>query len=253
MIAAESRISILLELGESDSRPRFGRAADVPSIITLALKGLCPPFSYGIWTSEAPLLHSCDDPSTPAPSRDWTLPRPPPLAPTDLIRCAAMPPAPARVPWKALAFLVVLAIGGGLTPRLARAQPAELLPSFHTLYEDLEALVARGLLPSYPIHTRPLVRMDVARALIEARDRDPALEGDLHYQRLSRELAREYRDLDAAPAVKETGPLVDVGPREQRFRVAMAGHARGDYDEKRAIHLRLPDESSLSERMSLQI
>jgi len=33
----------------------------------------------------------------------------------------------------------------------------------------------------------------------------------------------------------------------------MAGHARGDFDDKRAIHYRLRDESSLAARMSLQL
>jgi hypothetical protein len=121
------------------------------------------------------------------------------------------------------------------------------------MYEDLEALVARGLLPSYSIHTRPLARTDIARALIEARDRDAAIESDLHYQRLVRELSRELEELGAAAPVAETGPLLDVGPREQRFRIAMAGHARGDFDEKRSIHWRLRDESSVAARMSLQL
>ena len=136
---------------------------------------------------------------------------------------------------------------------IASAQPAEFLPSSSALYEDVEAIAARGLLASYPIHTRPLVRADLARALLEARGRDMAIESDLHYQRLVRELARELQDLDAPPPTPETGPLLDVGPREQRFRIALAGHARGDYDEKRAIHWRLRDESSLAARMSLQL
>src|SRR3954470_15716568 len=133
------------------------------------------------------------------------------------------------------------------------AEPAELLPSFHVSYEDLEALAARGALGSFPIHTRPLVRVDVARALIQARDRDPGIDSDLHWRRLARELAREFQDLEVTPPSRETGPLVDLGPREERFRLAMAGHARGDYDAKRAIHWRLRDESSVAARMSLQL
>ena len=135
----------------------------------------------------------------------------------------------------------------------ATAAPVELLPSFHLLYEDLESLASRGDLGSFPIHARPLARVDVARALIQARDRDPDIASDLHWQRLARELAREFLDLEAAPPFVESGPLVDVGPREQRFRVAMAGHARGDYDSKRAVHARLRDESSAAARLSLQI
>ena len=161
-----------------------------------------------------------------------------------------MLPVPARLLLAALTAGWLLASTGA---GIASAQPAEFLPSTSALYEDLEALTARGLLASYPIHTRPLVRADLARALIEARGRDAAIESDLHYQRLARELAREFRDLDAPPTVPETGPLVDVGPREERFRIAIAGHARGDYDEERAIHWRLRDESSLAARMSLQL
>src|SRR5258706_11063707 len=77
-------------------------------------------------------------------------------------------------------------------PRPAAAQPAEFLPSSHALYEDLEAMVARGLLPSFAIHTRPLARADIARALLDAQEKDPSIESDLHYQRLERELAREF-------------------------------------------------------------
>jgi len=138
-------------------------------------------------------------------------------------------------------------------PPKAAAGPAEFLPTFHASYEDLEALGARGALGSFSIHTRPLARLDLARALIQARDRDPSLESDLHWERLARELAREFQDLEVSPPYPETGPLLDKGPREQRFRIAMAGHARGDYDETRAIHWRMRDESSVAARLSLQL
>jgi hypothetical protein len=155
-----------------------------------------------------------------------------------------------------LARLIVAALalaGGSLAvgPRSAGAQPAEFLPSFHALYEDLEALAARGSLSSYPIHTRPLARADIAQALLEARQADPTLESDLHYQRLERELTRELTDAGSPPPTRETGPLLDLGPREQRFRLALAGHARGDFDDKRLIHYRLRDETSFAARMGL--
>jgi hypothetical protein len=149
--------------------------------------------------------------------------------------------------------LVLITFLGFAGPAPAGAEPAEFLPTFHASYEDLEALAARGALGSFSIHIRPLTRLDVARALIQARDRDPALESDLHWQRLARELAREFQDLEVTPPYPETGPLVDAGPREQRFRLAMAGHTRGDYDETRAIHWRMRDESSVAARMSLQL
>ena len=150
-------------------------------------------------------------------------------------------------------WMVSAMLGFALLPGTARPEPAEFLPAFHASYEDLESLAARGALGSFSIHTRPLARLDVARALIQARDRDPALESDLHWQRLARELAREFQDLEVTPPYAETGPLVDAGPREQRFRLAMAGHARGDYDETRAIHWRMRDESSVAARMSLEL
>ena len=158
-----------------------------------------------------------------------------------------------RTTIRPLLFGLILSVSGPLGPSPAGAEPAEFLPSFHVFYEDLEALAARGALGSFGVHSRPLARVDVAGALVQARDRDPAIESDPHWQRLARELAREFQDLEVAPPVTETGPLVDVGPREQRFRVAMAGHARGDYDAKGDIHWRMRDESSLAARMSLQL
>src|SRR5258705_9533431 len=99
-----------------------------------------------------------------------------------------------------------------------------------------------------------MARVDIARALQEARLAFPAMESDLHFRRLERELARELAELGVAPEARETGPLLDVGPRDQRFRAALAGHVRGDFDEKReAAHFRLRDESSLAARMSLQL
>ncbi len=149
-------------------------------------------------------------------------------------------------------LLFAFLLGGGA--QSPSAEPVELLPSGRVLYEDIEALAARGLLRSYPIFTRPLARVDLARALLAARDRVPEIEEDLHYQRLERELAREWADLGVEPRLPETGPLLDLGPREQRFRAGLAGHVRGDFDEKReAAHYRLRDESSLAARMGLQL
>ncbi len=157
-----------------------------------------------------------------------------------------------RIPSVVGAFLVAL---GGLIAAgpPASAQPAEFVASYQALYEDLEALVARSLLPSFPIHTRPLARNDIARALLDARAKDPSIESDLHYMRLERELRREIEDLGTPPREKETGPLLDVGGREERFRVAMAGHVRGDFEDKRAIHYRLLDETSLAARLGLEL
>jgi hypothetical protein len=135
----------------------------------------------------------------------------------------------------------------------ASAQPAEFLPARHAAYEEIEALAARGRLDSIAVYTRPLARIDVARALLRARTLDPDVAADLHFQRLERELARELADLGAPPERGETGPLVDLGPREQRFRLSAAGHLRGDYDERRSPHYRFRDESSASARMSLQL
>jgi hypothetical protein len=154
---------------------------------------------------------------------------------------------------RTLAGLLLGALALAAAARSSYAQPAEFLPASHPLYEDLEALDARGLIPSFPIHTRPLARTDIARALAEAREIDSTLASDLHYQRLERELAREFEDIVAGPPRPETGPLLDTGGRDQRFRIAMAAHARGDFDDKRGVRYRLRDESSLAARMSLQL
>lgn len=154
---------------------------------------------------------------------------------------------------RATAPLAIL-VATGLVAAKAGAQPAEFLPVRHAAYEEIEALAARGRLDSIAVFTRPLARVDVARALLRARRIEPEIASDLHYQRLERELARELTDLEAPPDRPETGPLADLGPREQRFRLSAAGHLRGDYDERRdAAHFRLRDESSASLRMSLQL
>ena len=154
---------------------------------------------------------------------------------------------------RTLAGLLLGALALAAAARSSYAQPAEYLPAWHPLYEDLEALDARGLIPSFPIHTRPLARTDIARALTEARGIDSTLASDLHYQRLERELAREFEEIGAGTLARETGPLLDTGGRDQRFRIAMAAHARGDFDDKRGVRYRLRDESSLAARMSLQL
>lgn len=139
-------------------------------------------------------------------------------------------------------------------PAVGRAQPAEFLPARHAAYEEIEALAARGDLDSIAFYTRPLARIDVARALLRSRRLNPQIATDLHYRRLERELARELADLGAPGSEEESGPLVDLGPRERRFRVAGAGHLRGDYDEKReAAHFRFRDESAATARLSLQL
>ncbi|MGE5179514.1 MAG: hypothetical protein ACM3PF_10500 [Bacteroidota bacterium] len=154
----------------------------------------------------------------------------------------------------ALAAAAALHAALALAPSRAGAEPAEFLPVRHPAYEEIEALAARGRLDSIAVYTRPLARIDVARALLRARRLDPAVETDLHFQRLERELARELTDLDAPPGQRETGPLVDLGPREQRFRLSAAGHLLGDYDERRdAAHYMFRDESAAGARMSLQL
>ena len=117
---------------------------------------------------------------------------------------------------RAIAFsvcllLIGLAIGAGSRP--SSAQPAEFLPVRHALYEDLEALAALGLLRSLPIYTRPLARVDIARALLDARERSGGLDSDMHYQRLARELDRELREMGFEPGASESGPLLEVGAR----------------------------------------
>jgi hypothetical protein len=153
----------------------------------------------------------------------------------------------------ALALFAAALLAGG-AHREAAAEPAEYLPVRSALYDEIEALAARRVLDSLTVYTRPLARIDIARALDRARRLHPGLERDLHYRRLERELVRELADLGAPCDARETGPLIDTGPGNQRLRVALAAHARGDYDEKRSVaHFQMRDESSLSARGAIQI
>lgn len=162
-------------------------------------------------------------------------------------------------PFRAVLIGACIAAWGGpgaaaWSPRPASADPAEFLPVRSAAYEEIEVLAARGLLDSLRIYTRPLVRVDVARALLRARRLHPEVERNLSYRRLERELARELTDLGQAPERPETGPLADWRGGDTRFRIVSAGHARGDYDEKRnAAHFRFRDETAVSARMGLQI
>ena len=152
--------------------------------------------------------------------------------------------------------IILLAIGLaslGFSPPSAAAQPAEFLEARSPYYEDLEALFARRLVTGIPVYSRPLARTDIASTLLEAWRGDHAIETDLHFQRLSRELVRELRDLGWDPKTDETGPLADAGTREQRFRASIAAHALGDFDESRDPRWQMRDESSLSARMGLQL
>ena len=155
------------------------------------------------------------------------------------------------LPLRAVLLCACLAVG---SPRPASAEPAEFLPVRSAAYEEIEVLAARGLLDSLRIYTRPLVRVDVARALLRARRLHPDVERNLNYRRLERELARELTDLGQGPEHPETGPLADWHGGDTRFRILSAAHVRGDYDEMRkAAHFRFRDETALSARMGLQV
>lgn len=154
-----------------------------------------------------------------------------------------------RVHWIALAALLLA--GPAAT---CRALPVEYLPVRHAAYDEIETLAAEGFLDSLSMYTRPLARTDIAAALLRARRIHPGVESNLHYRRLERELARELDDLGAPPAERESPLLLDTGRREQRARVSLVGHLRGDFDEKRgAAHFRFRDESSLTARGTLQL
>lgn len=150
--------------------------------------------------------------------------------------------------------ILAAALLSAILPHAARALPVEYLPVRSALYDEIDALAARGLLDSLPVYTRPLARTDLARALERARRLHPEVADDLQYRRLERELARELQDLGAPCDARETGPLVDTGPRDRRLRVQLAAHGRGDYDENRApAHFRARDESALTARGGIQL
>jgi hypothetical protein len=155
---------------------------------------------------------------------------------------------------RTLALLAATSLIAVRLAATASAQPAEFLEARHAAYEEIEALAARGHLDSLRIYTRPLARLDLARALLRERVIRPEVERDPAFARLERELARELQDLDSSRAYPESGPLVDSGPRETRFRLQSAAHVRGDYDETRDDALfRFRDETSVGVRMALQV
>jgi hypothetical protein len=163
-----------------------------------------------------------------------------------------MPPMNLRRP--ARSALLAAALLSVLVPRAGLAIPVEYLPVESPLYDEIEALAARGLLDSLAIYTRPLARTDVARALTRARALHPGIAGDPQYQRLERELVRELQDLGAPCDARETGPLVDTGPRDRRLRIQAIAHGRGDYDEKRTVaHFQARDESYVGARGGLEL
>ncbi|MGH7680716.1 MAG: capsule assembly Wzi family protein [Candidatus Eiseniibacteriota bacterium] len=135
----------------------------------------------------------------------------------------------------------------------AAAEPAEFLPVGSAHYSELEVLVARGLVDSLRIYTRPLVRVDIAHALLRARRLHPEVTQNLNYQRLEREFVRELTDLGQPPETGETGPLFDFGPRDSRFRIQSAAHVLGDFDDHRDPHYRFRDETAVGVRASLQL
>lgn len=158
---------------------------------------------------------------------------------------------PTRVSIRAIVLAALLC--AGVAPGAA-AEPAEFLPVGSASYDEIEVLVARGLLDSLRIYTRPLARVDIAHALLRARRLHEDLPKNLSYQRLEREFARELSDLGRPPDRHESGPLVDVGPKESRFRIQSAAHVRGDYDETRdGAHFRFRDETAVGVRAGLQL
>ena len=156
--------------------------------------------------------------------------------------------------WPAALLLVTTVLPLATLAPPAAAAPAEFLPVGNSHYNELEVLVARGLVDSLRIYTRPLVRVDIAHALLRARRLHPEVTANLNYQRLEREFARELTDLGQPPEKQETGPLIDLGPKESRFRIQSAAHVLGDFDDHRdGAHYRFRDETAVGARAGLQL
>ena len=159
-----------------------------------------------------------------------------------------------RAMLRSLTFAAFVLAATLIVPAPVQALPIEFLPVRHAAYDEIETLVAEGLLDSLNIYTRPLARVDVAAALLRARRRDAAIARNLHYQRLERELARELTDLGAPPERAESRLLLDTGQGAQRARVSLAAHLLGDYDpDREGAEFRLRDESSVTARGSVQL
>jgi len=152
-----------------------------------------------------------------------------------------------RLPWAHLVVAAAL-----LASHDAAAQPAEYLPVRSPFNEEIRVLAARGVLDSLALYTRPLARIDIARSLLRARRLYPGVEDTPSYQRLERELARELTDLGSPPARPETGPLVDSGTRDRRFRIQSELHVLGDNTEFGDSDFRVRDATFGGARVGLQ-
>lgn len=99
----------------------------------------------------------------------------------------------------------------------------------------MESLWNRGGLPGLPLFTRPLARMDVARALNETLTGRPDLAETAPARRLRRELARELASLGADAAFREGAPLAEWAAGGAVLRLQAEGtasaSARGDEAE----------------------
>jgi len=106
-------------------------------------------------------------------------------------------PGRRRRKWILAAFAwIVFPVVAGVADAAAEEGPpaasaAEFLPTHHAAWRDVELLSRLGGLPTLPLATRPLPRLDVARALADLLRERPRLADTAPARRLARELAPE--------------------------------------------------------------
>jgi hypothetical protein len=116
----------------------------------------------------------------------------------------------------------------------AAADPVEYLRTEHWAYEDLNALWSRGVVDSLNMLVRPWSRIEIARSLKAARERNAAIERDPVYRRLARQFSRELHWLGMTDVRPETAPLIELAEekKEIRFQVGIDGIASGSPPSK---------------------
>ena len=100
----------------------------------------------------------------------------------------------------------------------------ELLPTDHPAWDDVDWLFTRTGLDGLPVFTRPLARIDVARAMVGVLDQRPDLATSPPVVRLRRELGAELRALGDAGAPAPTA--APIGFREGEAVFTVRGEAR---------------------------
>jgi hypothetical protein len=96
------------------------------------------------------------------------------------------------------------------------------------IHQDLEALAARGVIVLLELHSRPLLRFDVAHAIVAALARDSTLAGDATMRRVTRAFAAELAAIGAPSHPAPARTLIDLRDEHNHLRAVVFTAARAE-------------------------